>query len=100
MRMAAGVGGAAQLLDRFEQLDVRAALADVAVPVLALHREHDRFVPSSNASYIAHHVAGARAVLLPGATASSGLATSTPSPPTSRRSSLTSLAPRAGRSGR
>jgi pimeloyl-ACP methyl ester carboxylesterase/DNA-binding SARP family transcriptional activator len=67
LRMAAGVGGAVAVLDRFRQLDVRAELADVGVPVLALHREHDRFIPASNAAYIADHVAGARAVILPGA---------------------------------
>ena len=53
MRLAAGVGGAAAVLDRFQQLDVRSALADVVAPVLALHREHDRFIPASNAAYIA-----------------------------------------------
>jgi len=69
LRMAAGVGGAVAVLDRFQQLDVRTALADVTAPVLALHREHDRFIPSHNAQYIADHVAsaGARAVILPGA---------------------------------
>jgi DNA-binding SARP family transcriptional activator/pimeloyl-ACP methyl ester carboxylesterase len=67
MRLAAGVGGAAAVLDRFQQLDVRSALADVVAPVLALHREHDRFIPASNAAYIADHAADGRAVILPGA---------------------------------
>lgn len=66
MRMAAGVGGAAALLDRFEQLDVRAALPQVAVPVLALNRAHDRLIPAGNARYIAEHVRDGRHVTLPG----------------------------------
>jgi DNA-binding SARP family transcriptional activator/pimeloyl-ACP methyl ester carboxylesterase len=66
LRMAAGIDGSAALLDRFQQVDIRAVLADVAVPVLALHREHDKFVPAGNATYIAAHVQNGRAVLLPG----------------------------------
>jgi pimeloyl-ACP methyl ester carboxylesterase len=66
MRMAAGVGGAAALLDRFEQLDIRSALPEVAVPVLALHREHDRLIPAGNARYIAEHVRDGRHAILPG----------------------------------
>ncbi len=66
MRMAAGVGGGTALLDMFRQIDIRAALPDVAVPVLALHREHDRLIPSDNAAYIAEHVRDGRSVILPG----------------------------------
>jgi DNA-binding SARP family transcriptional activator/pimeloyl-ACP methyl ester carboxylesterase len=66
MRFAAGVGGGAALLDRFEQLDIRPALADVSVPVLALHREGDQFIPASNAGFIADHVQHGRSVVLPG----------------------------------
>jgi pimeloyl-ACP methyl ester carboxylesterase len=66
MRMAAGVGGAAALLDRWEALDVRARLPEVAVPVTALHREHDPFVPPANAAELAAQVPHGRAVLLPG----------------------------------
>jgi pimeloyl-ACP methyl ester carboxylesterase len=64
--MAAGIGGSAELLDRFQQIDIRAVLPEVAVPVLALHREHDRFIPAANAEYIAAHVRDGRAVILPG----------------------------------
>jgi pimeloyl-ACP methyl ester carboxylesterase len=67
MRMAAGIGGAAGLLERFQQLDIRAVLPDVAVPVLALHREHDLVIPAGNAAYIATHVRDGRQVVLPGA---------------------------------
>jgi DNA-binding SARP family transcriptional activator/pimeloyl-ACP methyl ester carboxylesterase len=67
MRMAAGVGGAAALLDRLQQLDIRAALPEVTVPVLALHREHDQLIPSDNAADIAAQVRDGRSVVLPGA---------------------------------
>jgi DNA-binding SARP family transcriptional activator/pimeloyl-ACP methyl ester carboxylesterase len=66
MRLSAGAGGAVALLDRFEQLDIRPALPDVSVPVLALHREDDRMIPAEIASYIADHVQHGRRVLLPG----------------------------------
>ena len=66
VRMAAGVGGTAALLERFQQIDIRAVLARVDVPVLALHREHDRLIPASNAAYIATHVQNGRSVMLPG----------------------------------
>jgi pimeloyl-ACP methyl ester carboxylesterase len=67
MRMAAGIGGAAGLLERFQQLDIRPVLAEVTVPVLALHREHDLVIPAGNAAYIAAHVRDGRQVVLPGA---------------------------------
>jgi DNA-binding SARP family transcriptional activator/pimeloyl-ACP methyl ester carboxylesterase len=67
MRMAAGVGGAAALLDRLQQLDIRPALPDVIVPVLALHRANDRLIPSDNAEDIAAQVRNGRSVILPGA---------------------------------
>jgi DNA-binding SARP family transcriptional activator/pimeloyl-ACP methyl ester carboxylesterase len=67
MRMAAGIGGAAGLLERFQQLDIRPVLPDVAVPVLALHREHDLVIPAGNAAYIAARVRDGRQVVLPGA---------------------------------
>ena len=66
-RMAVGPGGAAATFDRWERIDIRAALADVSAPVLALHRVQDRFVPPENAEYIAAHVRDGRRVLLPGA---------------------------------
>ena len=58
--------GAAALLDRFQQIDIRAALPMVSVPVLAIHRQGDRLIPSVNASYIASHVQDGQAVILPG----------------------------------
>jgi DNA-binding SARP family transcriptional activator/pimeloyl-ACP methyl ester carboxylesterase len=66
MRMAAGVDGAVALLDRLQQLDIRAALPEVTVPVLALHRENDQLIPSDNAAEIAAQVRNGRSVILPG----------------------------------
>lgn len=66
MRMATGVGGAAALLDRFQQLDIRAVLPEVPVPVLALNRRGDRMVPAHNATFLADQVPDGRAVLLAG----------------------------------
>lgn len=66
MRMAAGVGGAAALLDRFQQLDIRATLPRVHARVLAIHRQGDRMIPAANATYLAGHVPDGRAVVLPG----------------------------------
>ena len=44
MRLAAGVGGGAALLDSFEQLDIRPALADVTAHFIADHVQHGRSV--------------------------------------------------------
>jgi DNA-binding SARP family transcriptional activator/pimeloyl-ACP methyl ester carboxylesterase len=66
LRLAAGLGGAAALLNRMERLDIRTELPGVAVPVLALHRTGDRLVPAANADFIAAHVQRGRSVLLPG----------------------------------
>lgn len=60
------IGGASATFERYQRIDIRAALPDVTVPVLALRRGHDRFVPAENADYIAAHVRNGRAVILPG----------------------------------
>ena len=66
MRMAAGIGGAAGLVDRFQEIDIRATLPTISVPVLAIHREHDLVIPSANARYIAENVRDGRHAILPG----------------------------------
>ncbi|HSK90072.1 MAG TPA: alpha/beta fold hydrolase [Euzebyales bacterium] len=66
VRMAAGIGGAAAILDRLEQLDIRATLPRVTVPVLALHRKHDGVFSADNARYIAEHVPDGHFAVLPG----------------------------------
>ncbi|HEY9351289.1 MAG TPA: alpha/beta fold hydrolase [Acidothermales bacterium] len=66
MRMGAGVGGAAQIVQRLLETDIRAQLADVDVPVLVLHRRGDRANNPGNAEYLAAHLSQATLALLPG----------------------------------
>jgi DNA-binding SARP family transcriptional activator/pimeloyl-ACP methyl ester carboxylesterase len=66
VRLAAGSGGTTEALRRFREVDIRADLVDVTVPVLALAREGDRFVPAACAHAIAAGVQDGTAVLLPG----------------------------------
>jgi class 3 adenylate cyclase len=47
--------------------DVRAELAEIAVPTLVLHRRHNRFTPARLGRYLAEHIPGAKLVVLPGA---------------------------------
>ena len=65
MRMGAGVGGAAQIVQRLLETDIRAQLADVDVPVLVLHRRGDRANNPGNAEYLAAHLSQAT-LALPG----------------------------------
>jgi pimeloyl-ACP methyl ester carboxylesterase len=66
MRMGAGVGGAADIVRRLLESDIREALARVSVPTLVLHRRDDRAVDADNARYLAQTVPTAELVLLPG----------------------------------
>jgi DNA-binding SARP family transcriptional activator/pimeloyl-ACP methyl ester carboxylesterase len=66
LRMGAGVGGSAAIVDRIAEIDIRAILPDVRVPVLALHRRGDNVVSAGNATWLADHLPMGRAVLLPG----------------------------------
>jgi DNA-binding SARP family transcriptional activator/pimeloyl-ACP methyl ester carboxylesterase len=66
MRMGAGVGGAAEIVRRLLDMDLRTALPEVSVPTLVLHRRGDRAISAGNASYLAEHIPNARLVLLPG----------------------------------
>jgi DNA-binding SARP family transcriptional activator/pimeloyl-ACP methyl ester carboxylesterase len=66
MRMGAGVGGAAEIVRRLLETDLREALPKVSVPTLVLHRRGDRAIGAGNASYLAERVPGAELVLLPG----------------------------------
>jgi pimeloyl-ACP methyl ester carboxylesterase len=65
-RMAVGMSGAVGLIEGRLRLDIRPVLPGVAVPVLALHREHDRLIPPATAEYLAAHVQHGRSRLLPG----------------------------------
>jgi pimeloyl-ACP methyl ester carboxylesterase len=66
MRMGAGVGGAAQIVQRLLETDIRAQLPDVDVPVLVLHRRGDRANNPGNAEYLAAHLPQSKLALLPG----------------------------------
>jgi pimeloyl-ACP methyl ester carboxylesterase len=66
MRMGVGVGGAAEIVRRLLEIDLREALPEVAAPTLVLHRRGDRAIGAGNAEYLAEHIANARLVLLPG----------------------------------
>jgi class 3 adenylate cyclase len=50
-----------------ETVDARAALPDIAVPTLVLHREDDQLINPLHSRYAAEHIPGAKLVLLPGA---------------------------------
>jgi DNA-binding SARP family transcriptional activator/pimeloyl-ACP methyl ester carboxylesterase len=66
MRMGAGVGGAAEIVGRLLETDLREALPEVSAPTLVLHRRGDRAISSGNASYLAARIPHARLALLPG----------------------------------
>lgn len=66
MRMGAGVGGAAEIVRRMMEIDLRNVLPQVGVPTLVLHRRGDRAISSGNAIYLAEHIPGATLILLPG----------------------------------
>jgi pimeloyl-ACP methyl ester carboxylesterase len=66
MRMGAGVGGAADIVRRLLESDIREALPRVSAPTLVLHRRDDRAVDVANARYLAQTVPMAELVLLPG----------------------------------
>jgi DNA-binding SARP family transcriptional activator/pimeloyl-ACP methyl ester carboxylesterase len=66
MRMGAGVGGAADIVRQLLASDIRAALPEVRVPTLVLHRRHDRAIDAANARYLARTVPAAQLVLLAG----------------------------------
>jgi DNA-binding SARP family transcriptional activator/pimeloyl-ACP methyl ester carboxylesterase len=66
MRMGAGVGGAADIVRRLLQTDIRHTLPRVNVPALVLHRRDDRAIDVANARYLAQALPRADLALLPG----------------------------------
>lgn len=66
MRMGAGVGGAADIVRRWLDSDIRPALTQVSVPTLVLHRRDDRAIDPGNARYLAQTIPTAQLRLLPG----------------------------------
>jgi pimeloyl-ACP methyl ester carboxylesterase/DNA-binding CsgD family transcriptional regulator len=65
-RMAASPGAAAAKLQANIDGDVSHLIPAVRVPALVLHREGDRMVPLCHGSRLAHELADARFVVLPG----------------------------------
>ena len=59
-------GALAQLFTMFLEIDVRAVLATITVPVLVLHRRGDRVVNRRAGEYLAERIPGARYVELAG----------------------------------
>ena len=64
--MDAGVGGAAEIVRRWLEIDLRETLPRVVVPTLVLHRRGDRAIDPGNARYLAEQLPQARLALLPG----------------------------------
>ena len=65
-RLYGGPGEFARMLRASLEVDVRPLLADVAVPVLVLHREENIYIRVGAGRYLAEHVNGAKLVVLPG----------------------------------
>ncbi|HTB69410.1 MAG TPA: alpha/beta fold hydrolase [Solirubrobacteraceae bacterium] len=65
-RLAAGPGGARELLQASAELDVREQLPRIRVPTLVMHRAGDTAWDPRHSRYIAEHVPGARYVELDG----------------------------------
>lgn len=66
LRQGTSPSGAGELLDLYREIDVRAVLSALDLPVLILHRADDRMIPVSQARYLAERIRGARYVELPG----------------------------------
>jgi class 3 adenylate cyclase len=66
LRQGSSPRGAAELLDLYRQVDVRAILPTVHVPTLVLHRRDDRMIRADQGRYLAARIPTARYVELPG----------------------------------
>lgn len=67
LRTGTSPAGATALMDLYTQIDVRAVLPAIDLPVLLLHRRDDRLIPARQSRYLAEHIPGARYVELSGA---------------------------------
>jgi pimeloyl-ACP methyl ester carboxylesterase len=65
-RLQASPATARAMLRMLAGLDVRHVLPSIQAPTLLIHRTGDPFAPVANFHYLAEHIAGARAVELPG----------------------------------
>ena len=64
-RVSTSPENAARLMDTFSRLDVRPLLADVKVPTLVLHSQHDGVVPFDEGRLLAAGIRGSTFVPLP-----------------------------------
>lgn len=67
LRQGTSPSGAIELMELYREIDIRAALATIAVPALVLHRRDDRLVPPRQGQYLADRIPDARYVELSGA---------------------------------
>lgn len=67
LRQGTSPSGAIELMDLYREIDVRATLSALDVPVLVLHRRDDRLIPVRQGEYLAARIPGARYVELSGA---------------------------------
>ncbi len=65
-RGAASPGMMIQLVEMFQQIDVRDICPAVQIPTMVLHRTHDLLVNVRHGRWLAEHIPGARLVELPG----------------------------------
>ena len=65
-RSSASPGMLRALVQMFLEIDVRDVVPTVQIPVLVLHRRHDRLVNIGNGRWLAEHLPDARLVELPG----------------------------------
>ena len=65
-RASVSPGMLASLVQMFFDIDVRDVVPSVHVPVLVLHRRHDRLVNVRNGRWLAEHLPNAKLVELPG----------------------------------
>ena len=65
-RLAIPRGDVRRVFSLIADLDVRHVLGSIHVPTLVLHREEDRWLPTSHGRYLAESIPGARYVEVPG----------------------------------
>ena len=66
LRQGTSPAGAIDLMNLYREIDVRPILPAIDLPVLVIHREHDRLVPVRHARYLAERIPGARYIELEG----------------------------------
>jgi len=64
-RVSTSPENAARLMDTFSHLDVRSVLADITVPTIVFHSQHDGVVPFDEGRLLAAGIRGSTFVPLP-----------------------------------